>query len=180
MNAHRLLSLAPLMALLLWAAIEDLRARRIRNWLTFSLIFSGLILSFIGHGAISPGAAGLGLLVGFALPFTLFVLGALGGGDVKLLAGVGAWVGPAGAFEVFCAAAVIGLIIVLAQATAQGRLRTLSRNSAVLAINLVHVGDVGLEHASATGKSFRSIDKPLPYAVPVLLAVTLLILGCLP
>jgi prepilin peptidase CpaA len=180
MNAHRLLAFAPLMALLVWAAIEDLRTRRIRNWLTFSLIFTGILQSFIGHNGISPGTAGLGLLVGFALPLALFALGALGGGDVKLLAGVGAWLGPAPVFEVFCTVAVIGLVIVLAQATAQGRLRTLSRNSAVLAINLVHVGDVGLEHASATGKSCRSVDKPLPYAVPVLLAVTLLILGYLP
>ena len=180
MNAHRLLPFAPLMTLLVWAAIEDLRTRRIRNWLTFSLICTGLLQSFIGHNGISPGVAGLGLLVGFALPLALFALGALGGGDVKLLAGVGAWLGPVPVFEVFCTAAVIGLVIVLAQATAQGRLRTLSRNSAILAINLVHVGDVGLEHASATGKSCRSVDKPLPYAVPVLLAVTLLILGYLP
>jgi len=180
MNAHRLLPFAPLMALLVWAAIEDLRARRIRNWLTFSLILTGIFQSFIGHDGISPGAAGLGMLVGFALPLALYVLGALGGGDVKLLAGVGAWLGPGPVFEVFCTTAVIGLIIVLAQATAQGRLRTLSRNSAVLAINLVHVGDVGLEHAAATGKSCRSVDKPLPYAVPILLAVTLLILGYLP
>jgi hypothetical protein len=53
----------------------------------------------------------------------------------------------------------------------QGRLRILSRNSAVLAINLVHLGDVGVEHAAATGRSCRSVEKPLPYAVPVLIAV---------
>jgi prepilin peptidase CpaA len=180
MNAHRLLPLAPLFALLIWAAIEDVRARRIRNWLTFSLILTGILQSFIGRGGISPGAAGLGALVGFALPLALFVLGAVGGGDVKLMAGVGAWLGPTAVFEVFCATALIGMVIVLAQAAMQGRLRVLSRNTAVLAINLIHVSDVGLEHTTATGKSCRSVDKPLPYAVPVLLAVTLLVFGFLP
>jgi prepilin peptidase CpaA len=180
MHVHRLLPLAPLLALLLWAAIEDVRARRIPNWLTFSLILTGILQSFIGHRGITPAAAGLGPLVGFALPLTLFLLGAVGGGDVKLMAGVGAWLGPAAVFEVFCATALIGMVIVLTQAIIQGRLRVLSRNTAVLAINMVHLGDVGIQHVSATGKSCRSVDKPLPYAVPVLLAVTLLVCGLLP
>jgi prepilin peptidase CpaA len=180
MTAHQVLPLVPLLTLLVWAAIEDLRTRRIRNWLTLSLILTGILQSFIGPSALSPGAASLGALIGLALPLILFVLGAIGGGDVKLLAGVGAWLGPVAVFEVFCCTAVIGMIIVLTQAIAQGRLRVLSRNSAVLAINLAHLGDVGLEHATSTGKSCRSVDKPLPYAVPVLLSVLLLIAGFLP
>jgi hypothetical protein len=43
-------------------------------------------------------------------------------------------------------------------------------------VNLVHVRDVGLEHATATGKSSQSVDKPLPYAVPVLLAVATILI----
>jgi prepilin peptidase CpaA len=180
MTEHQVLPLVPLLALLVWAAIEDLRTRRIRNWLTFSLILTGILQTFIGRNELSPGSAALGALIGFALPLILFILGAIGGGDVKLLAGVGAWLGPVAIFEVFCCTAVIGMIIVLLQAITQGRLRVLSRNSAVLAINLAHLGDVGLEHASSTGKSCRSVEKPLPYAVPVLMSVILLIAGYLP
>ena len=166
-----MLLFAPLLGLLTWAAVEDLCTRRIRNWLTFSLILTGIFQSSFGSLAIGPAQAGLGLSVGFALTVVLFAMGALGGGDVKLLAGVGAWLGPWVVFEVFCVAAVVGMLIVVGQAIVQGRLRVLSRNSAVLAINLVHVGDVGLEHTKATGQSCRSVDKPLPYAVPVLIAV---------
>lgn len=176
----QLLPLIPLLAMLTWAAIEDLHSRRIRNWLTFSMILTGFVQSFIGPSSVTPGGALLGFLVGAFLPMVLFALGAVGGGDVKLLAGVGAWLGPMAAFEIFCAEAVIGMLIVLAQAAAQGRLRVLSRNSAVLAINLFHVSDVGLEHTTATGKSCRSVDRPLPYAVPVLLAVLALLAGWLP
>jgi prepilin peptidase CpaA len=177
--AH-MLPFVPLLAMLAWAAVEDLRTRCIRNWLTFSLVVTGIAQSLMGHGTVSPGSSFAGCALGFALPLALFAMGAIGGGDVKLLAGVGAWVGAGGVFEVFCAAAVAGMIIVLAQAIGQGRLRVLSRNSAVLAMNLVHVSDVGIDHAIATGKSCRSVDKPLPYAVPVLIAVLALLLAWLP
>ena len=171
MSALHIVSAAPLIGMLTWAAIEDLRTRKIRNWLTFSLVLSGLVQSIIGHGLVSPAGSVLGLLVGFGLPCILFVLGAVGGGDVKLLAGVGAWLGPWAALEIFCAQAIIGMMIVLVQASAQGRLRVLSRNSAMLAMNLIHVNEVGLEHTTLTGQSSRSIEKPLPFAVPVLAAV---------
>lgn len=180
MTTARLLPAVPLLLMLTWAAVQDLRSRRIRNWLTFSIILTGIAQSLLGHSPVSPAGSLWGLLVGFLLPLALFALGAVGGGDVKLLAGVGAWLGPWAAFQVFCAEAVIGMVIVLAQAAAQGRLRVLSRNSAVLAVNLVHVNQVGLQHATATGQSCRSVEKPLPYAVPVLLAVIGLLLGLFP
>jgi prepilin peptidase CpaA len=171
MNTSHLLWLAPLLGMLLIAAAEDLRTRRIRNWLSFSLILSGFIQTFLHGTEISPLESALGFAVGFALPLALFLLGAIGGGDVKLLAGVGAWLGATFVFKVFCGEAIIGMVIVLAQAAAQGRLRVLTRNSAMLAVNLAHLNEVGLEHATLTGQSCRSVDRPLPFAVPVLLAV---------
>ncbi|HVT89919.1 MAG TPA: A24 family peptidase [Tepidisphaeraceae bacterium] len=176
MLADRLLPIAPMLALLLWAAVQDVRTRKIRNWLTFTMALSGLLASMLHRGAVAPSQAGLGLLVGFAIPFVLFVLGALGGGDVKLLAGVGAWLGPAGAIQVFAAAAIAGMVIVLVQCTYQGKLFALLRNSAVMAISLVHVNQLGVEHAAATGQSCRSVDRPLPYALPVLMATVLVVL----
>src|SRR5881628_1637853 len=105
MTPHPVLPLVPLLAMLTWAAVEDFRSRRIRNWLTFSMVLTGIEQSFIGPSPVTPGHALLGWLVGASLPLVLFVLGAVGGGDVKLLAGVGAWLGPWAAFEVFCAEA---------------------------------------------------------------------------
>lgn len=178
MNTATMLWLAPLLGMLLWAAIVDFRIRRIRNWLTFSMILSGFLQTFIHGSPISPGQSALGFVVGLALPLVLFVMGAVGGGDVKLLAGVGAWLGAAAVFKVFCGEAIIGMVIVLAQAGIQGRLGLLARNSVMLVVNLAHVNEVGLEHATLTGQSCRSVDRPLPFAVPVLLAViALLILG---
>jgi prepilin peptidase CpaA len=123
----------------------------------------------------TPGESILGFLVGFALTFILFALRAVQGGDVKLLAGVGAWLGPVGALQVFCVEAIVGALLVVSQAAAQGRLRKLVNNSAVLAVNLVHVKDVGLDHVAATGRSTRTVEVRLPYAVPLLVAVLILV-----
>ena len=45
MATYTLLMVAPVLGLLVWAAAEDLRFRRIPNWLTFSLILSGFVQS---------------------------------------------------------------------------------------------------------------------------------------
>jgi prepilin peptidase CpaA len=168
------LHLVPLFALLIWSAVTDLRERKIRNWLTLTLMISGMFQSLTPSHVATPGMSVLGLLTGFGITFVLFALGAIGGGDVKLMAGVGAWVGPAGILAVFCIAAIIGMVIVLIQATVQGRLNTLLRNSALVAVNLAHLNELGIKHVSDTGRSARSVDRPLPYAVPVLLAVAAL------
>ena len=170
MESYSLLMCAPMVTLLVWAACEDLHSRRIPNWLSFAVLLSGLIQSYTGNCTVTPGQAWLGFLAGFGLPAILFALGALGGGDVKLLAGVGAWLGPHDAIWIFAIAAIVGMCIVLTQATMQGRMKVLLRNSAVVAINLAHVGDVGLEHTTKTGQASRSVDRPLPYAVPILVA----------
>lgn len=70
----------------------DVRERRIPNLLTIPAIVAALgIRAFAGSEALVAGAVGLGIGFGVALPF--FLAGGLGGGDVKLLAAVGALVG---------------------------------------------------------------------------------------
>ncbi len=176
MTSYRLLSLLPLLLMVALAAVQDLRTRKIRNWLTLSLGWSGLLCSLFALTRISPMQSVLGLLAGFALTFVLFAMGALGGGDVKLVAGVGAWIGPTNVLAVFVLAALVGLVIVLSQSLAQGRVATLFRNSAVLLLNIRHMHDLGADHVEQTAKSCRSVDRPLPYAVPVFFATLLLVM----
>jgi prepilin peptidase CpaA len=77
------------------ATFTDLRSRRIPNWLVFPFMAAGFGVQawFHGwHGVVQS-------LEGFALGAVIFgVLAAMGGmgmGDVKLFAGIGAWIGPA-------------------------------------------------------------------------------------
>ena len=174
-SVSHLASFAPLVALLSWAAIEDWRTRRIRNWLTLTLAVTGLVQSFTPVRTVGPLESLLGLVVGFTLPLAMFVIGAVRGGDVKLMAGAGAWLGWKGILLVFVLEKVVGLVVVLTQCAASGRLGELVRNTRVLAVELLNVRYLGAEHVAATGRTFRSIDRPLPYAVPVLVA-TLIVL----
>lgn len=77
------------------AAVTDLWKYRIHNKLTWPLLVSGLIFHSVASGGSGSAAALVGACVGM-LPFLLlYLLGGMGAGDVKLMAGLGAWLGPA-------------------------------------------------------------------------------------
>jgi prepilin peptidase CpaA len=166
---------APLIATLAVAAVIDARQRRIPNWLTFGLMAAGIARAAM-LGSQDFSHAMLGILVGGAIPLALYMISAVGGGDVKLLAAIGAWVGPGPAILVFMVQAVLGLFIVIAQALAQRRTGLLLRNSALIVANFAGVSELGLQNAVDTGKSCRAIKRPLPFAVPVFFA-TLIVLS---
>ena len=76
--------------LLVLCAYWDVRYRRIPNWATLPGVALGLGLNGLFLGWQGMKESGLGLLVGFGALVVLFVLGWMGGGDVKLMAAVGA------------------------------------------------------------------------------------------
>jgi prepilin peptidase CpaA len=165
---------APLIGALAVAAVIDARQRRIPNWLTFGLLGAGLCrAAFFGAAAFEHSV--LGFLAGGAFPLLLYALSAVGAGDVKLLAAIGAWVGPGPAIAIFMVQAILGLIIVVTQAIAQRRTGALLRNSALIVAHFGYVGEFGLRNAVETGKSSRSISRPLPFAVPVFIATLIVI-----
>jgi prepilin peptidase CpaA len=126
----------PLLTLLVWAAAIDVRARRIPNWLSLSLAFSGLGLAFCGLATISPGQSLLGLLTGLGIGFALFLMGAWAAGDAKLLAGIGAWIGAMPVIWVVAGSAVLGLVLTLIWSVSTGRLGTVLRDGALLGMEL--------------------------------------------
>ena len=83
-----------LFAILLAAALFDIMYRRIPNWITVT----GVVLGLAMNALIGPPEAGIlfsmvGLLVGFSDLRALYALRAMGAGDVKLMAAIGALVG---------------------------------------------------------------------------------------
>jgi hypothetical protein len=89
-----------------------------------------------------------------------------------LLAAAGAWLGPGGVFVVFLVEGLLGMVLAITQALAQGRIRALLRNTALITVNLAHVRAVGLDHVSETGRAAQPADQQLhmPWAVPLLIA----------
>jgi len=173
MALRALLENIPLFGLLLLAAAIDVRQRRIPNWLTAGMMLAGLSRAALIGGWSGLGHSAAGLFASAAAPFALFALGALGGGDVKLLAGVGAWLGPSAGVAVFAVQCVIGLGLVLFQAMTQRRTILLFRNTALLAATISQQGLAPVRDGGAG--SFSTIDRPLPYAVPVALATCVVI-----
>src|SRR6187402_2302320 len=75
------------------ACMTDLRTRRVPNALTLGAALAAVAF----HAATSAGSgllfAVLGWGVGLLMFLPLFALRGIGGGDVKLLAALGAWLG---------------------------------------------------------------------------------------
>jgi prepilin peptidase CpaA len=93
------------------AAFDDLRRNAVSNWINLSALLAGLIYHTIRHGWAGLGLAAAGALLGFAVFLVFFWLGAMGGGDVKLMAAFGALLGPSGILLAALLAAPIGALI---------------------------------------------------------------------
>jgi Flp pilus assembly protein protease CpaA len=85
------------------ASGTDIKTREVPDWFNFSLIFIGLglrlIYSSITFDWIYSLEGALGLIVAVVIGFIMFYAGQWGGGDSKLLMGLGALVGLGLAFE---------------------------------------------------------------------------------
>jgi prepilin peptidase CpaA len=105
------------------AAACDVRWRRIPNWLTLSAFVAGVLLHVLRAGVggvpLALGGAALGLCI--LLPF--YFVHAMGAGDVKLLASIGALVGPQALVSVAIYAAVVGGAISVVMLARRGRLQ---------------------------------------------------------
>lgn len=115
------------MSLLAVATYTDQRARVVPKWLTLPALGLGILVSILrgcwlaandlpvwafGSQGVFLGAldgflfALTGFAAGFGLIFLLWILGVCGGGDVKLFAALGAWIGPVLVFWVLAASLV--------------------------------------------------------------------------
>lgn len=172
------LTLLPLLALLAMAAVIDFKARRIPNWLTFALLLSGLMRPLLPVGHHGFADAGLGFLVGFTILFIPFCFGVAGGGDVKMIAGLGAWLGPVGIVLTIAIVYLIESAYVLTCAAYRGRLTALLNNTLFLLVELIHSRRIKADEGQTSGvreKTFRSLGRRLPYAVPTLIGAAIVI-----
>ena len=105
------------------ASAIDIGTRRVPNTLTAGFALLGLLVAASGHGRIGLGTAVAGCLLGLALMLPGHVFGATGGGDVKLLAAFGMWLGPADTLAAFVIGAIAGGVLALGVTIYRGRVR---------------------------------------------------------
>lgn len=127
-----------LLLLVLLASLFDIRKHRIPNWLSLT----GAVLA-IALNTFLFEMAGLwyslkGLGLAFAIYFVLYLLRGMGAGDVKLMAAVGAAVGPFNWLGILFLTAVIGGVAALGLAGSKGRLHRTFVNMWLLLLSLRH------------------------------------------
>jgi len=105
-----------------FAALVDLRWRRIPNWLTGSVLLLGLGVNLWLKGPGGIAFALFGALLGGAILLPFYLHRAIGAGDVKLLAALGAVLGPQAVVAVVLYAAVAGGLISLVLLSRRARL----------------------------------------------------------
>jgi prepilin peptidase CpaA len=161
-----------------WAAVTDVRARRIPNWLTLSVVLSGIAQSLTSWSLISPSQSILGLGTGFALTFLMYIIGGRGAGDVKLTAGIGAWLGPSAVLGVFVVAALVSLISSVVQSFFAGRLLALFRSAGLMLLMIVTSrGRRGGGRSLIEDlRGWPSIGRPLPNGVSTAVATLMVVL----
>ncbi len=106
------------------AAVTDLKWRKVPNWLTIPALGVGLVMGVISGGTtgLLMSLAGIALALGFWI-VTCLVGGTLGGGDIKLLAALGAIQGPRLLAYVFIISVGVGGVIAVATALYHRTLR---------------------------------------------------------
>ena len=152
-------------AVLILAAVIDGWKLKVPNWVTFPMILSGWAASGIAFGWGGLGASLWGTAVGLGLLLPAYAVGGMGAGDVKLLAGVGAWVGVSQTFWAFAASAVIGAVIAIVMVVASRRWRHHQQQFFGILTEILLIRNPSkLSEIAAERKSTMML---LPYGIPI-------------
>lgn len=150
------------------AAVIDGLKLKVPNWITFPMIVSGWIYS----ATLSPYAGWEGLtysligtVVGLALLLPAYAIGGMGAGDVKLLAGVGAWVWGTTTLYAFAVSAVIGGIIAVLMVLAGKNWSKHQSQFWMIANEILTVKDP--EKLATIAAERKPTMMLLPYGIPI-------------
>jgi prepilin peptidase CpaA len=142
------------------ATIDDLARRRIANWIPAAALAGGFGWH-IGQNGLWPGAGYAlgGAAVGFGVFLIFYLLGGMGGGDVKLMAGFGALLGTTRLFEAALWTAGVGGVLALCVLLFRAIKGWIGRGSAIA--------------TSDDSPEVRQFKESIPYAPAITLGVWL-------
>ena len=150
------------------SALVDLWTRRVPNPLTLGTAAFGVMLAASHQSGLTVRQALLGFGVGLLLMLPGYLIGATGGGDVKLFAAFGTMLGPSATTYAFFYTVIAGGIIALTVALQRRRLReTVERTALLVATRGGNAAEI--EHVSSNNR--------FPYAPAIAVGVLVAALG---
>lgn len=152
-------------AVLIVAAVIDGWKLKVPNWITFPFVISGWIYWTAFYGWDGLGWSLVGTMVGLALLLPAYAIGGMGAGDVKLLAGVGAWVCGTNTFNAFCISAIVGGIIAVGMVVLRKNWLHHLRQFGMIMHEIVVIRDPNQLAAIAAER--KSSMRLLPYGIPI-------------
>ncbi len=162
-----------LAAVVLAAAVTDIKSRRIPNWLTLFGVLAGILLnSFLRvddpirwYGGYNWRTALIGMGLAFLVYFPLYLLRGMGAGDVKLMAAVGALMGPANWFAIFLLSNILGGAPAVLRLWGKGRTWATLRNVGYMLNELLHFRPPYLRREELDLKSPKATKMPHGVAI---------------
>ena len=152
-------------ATLVVAAVIDGLQLKVPNWITFPMILAGWAYSFAFFGWEGLGWSLVGTTVGLALLLPAYAVGGMGAGDVKLLAGVGAWIWTIDTLYSFCWSAVFGGVIAVLMVLHRKAWQKHSSQFMNIVNEIVTIRDPN--QLSAIAAERKSTMLLLPYGIPI-------------
>lgn len=138
---------------------------KVPNWITFPMILSGWAYNGLVFGWQGVGDSLMGTVVGLGLLLPAYAIGGMGAGDVKLLAGVGAWVGSSVTFYAFCVSAVVGGVIAIGMVLYRRAWGKHRQQFEFILTEILTVRDPN--QLSALAAERKSSMLLLPYGIPI-------------
>ena len=154
------------------AAITDIAVRRIPNLLTLPMLATGLAWSAWQRGPLGFLDALIASIL-LALPYVmLFVFAKGGGGDIKLMAAIGAWTGIVAGLFVLMLVALSGVVMGLGYALFRGQFRATIGRTAKITNQAMPA--IAMRSASLLGQ-LNTMDRkemqPMPYGIAIFAGV---------
>ena len=131
------LIVATAVTLTLLAMHSDYRQRIIPNYLTLPAIAIGFLLNAANNGWHGVLISFLGFLLGVGLMFLPFILGRMGGGDVKFMGALGALFGAFPVLNIFLFTSLAGGLFAIIVALLNQRLLATLKNVWILVSSIL-------------------------------------------
>ena len=156
---------------LIVAAVVDGFELKVPNWITFPMVIAGWVYSVVFASSLGMtwyeglGWSLFGTVVGLALLLPAYAIGGMGAGDVKLLAGVGAWMHGEHTFYAFCLSAIVGAVLAVAMVLVRRAWNKHYSQFWVIANEIMTIRNP--EELSTIAADRKSSMLLLPYGIPI-------------